>query len=114
MKIIFPKKEHQHYYRFHYSFLLNVFKYAGIDIEYCPSTELDTTHFLIIIDGKEVPIIKCPTKVTIKNKITGTVYASEQEALADVADPNTTTTQADIAKDVAITVAHLSLFGETK
>jgi len=67
-----------------------------------------------IIDGKEVPIIKCPTKVTVKNKITGTVYASEQEALADVQDPNTSTKQEDIAKDVAVTVAHLSLFGETK
>jgi len=66
------------------------------------------------IDGKQVPIIKCPTKVTIKNKITGTVYASEAEALADVANPNTSTKQEDISKDVAITVAHLSLFGETK
>jgi hypothetical protein len=26
------------------------------------------------VNGKEVPIIKCPTKVTIKNKITGTMY----------------------------------------
>jgi hypothetical protein len=66
------------------------------------------------VNGKQIPIIKCPTKVTVRNKTTGVVYASEQEALADVADPNTTTTQADIAKDVAITVAHLSLFGETK
>jgi hypothetical protein len=66
------------------------------------------------IDGKQVPVIKCPTTITVRNKTTGTVYASEAEALADVANPDTTTKQEDIAKDVAVTVAHLSLFGETR
>lgn len=56
MKIKFPKNIGQHYYRYHYTFLLNVFKEAGIDIELCPSTELDTTRYTINIDGKDVLI----------------------------------------------------------
>lgn len=66
------------------------------------------------IDGKQVPVIKCPTKITYRNKITGEVYESAAEANADVANPNTPTKKEDIAQDVAITVAHLSLFGKTK
>ena len=42
-----------------------------------------------VIDGVKIPIIHCPTKITIKNKITGEIYASEAEANADVANPNT-------------------------
>lgn len=67
-----------------------------------------------IIDGKQVPVIQCPTKVTIKNKITGEVYNSEAEANADVANPNTKTKSEDIQRDLSITVAHLSLFGDTQ
>lgn len=66
------------------------------------------------INGEKIPIIHCPTKITIKNKVTGEIYASEAEANADVANPNTATKAEDISKDVAITVAHLSLFGKTK
>ena len=66
------------------------------------------------INGEQVPIIHCPTKITIKNKITGVVYQSEAEANADVANPNTSTKAEDIQKDIQITVAHLSLFGKTK
>ena len=46
-----------------------------------------------IIDGKEVPVIKCPTKITFRNKLTGEVYESAAEANADVANPNTPTKQ---------------------
>jgi hypothetical protein len=67
-----------------------------------------------IINGVEVPVIHCPTKITVTNKKTGIVYASEQEAQQDVSNPDTDTTQDDLQKDLAITVAHLQLFGETK
>jgi hypothetical protein len=67
-----------------------------------------------LIDGKQVPVIKCPTKITYRNKITGEVYESAAEANADVANPNTPTKQEHIAQDLAITVANLSLFGKTK
>jgi hypothetical protein len=66
------------------------------------------------INGEQVPIIQCPTKITIKNKITGQEYSSEEEANADVSDPNTPTKAEHISKNVQITVAHLSLFGKTK
>jgi hypothetical protein len=66
------------------------------------------------LDGKQVPVIKCPTKITYRNKITGEVYESAAEANADVANPNTPTKQEHIAQDLAITVANLSLFGKTK
>ncbi|MEN9319548.1 MAG: hypothetical protein RLZZ309_535 [Bacteroidota bacterium] len=38
-----------------------------------------------LIDGKQVPVIKCPTKITYRNKVTGEVYESAAEANADVA-----------------------------
>jgi hypothetical protein len=60
------------------------------------------------INGEQIPIIHCPTKITIKNKVTGEIYNSEAEANADVANPNTSTKAEDISKDVQITVAHLS------
>ena len=66
------------------------------------------------IDGKQVPVIKCPTKITYRNLISGEIYNSAAEANADVANPSTPTKQEDIAQDVAVTVAHLSLFGKTK
>jgi hypothetical protein len=68
----------------------------------------------LTIDGKQVPVIHCPTQVVIKNKITGEIYNSEAEANADVANPNTLTKKEDIQQDISITVAHLSLFGNTQ
>jgi len=66
------------------------------------------------INGKEVPIIDCPSKIIIKNKKTDTIYESEAAAKADVEDPNTDTTEEDIRRDVEITVANLELFGSNK
>jgi len=66
------------------------------------------------INGKEVPIIDCPSKIIIKNKKTNTIYESEAAAKADVEDPNTETTEEDIRRDVEITVANLELFGSNK
>ncbi len=56
IKIRFPKRERQHYYRYHYTFLLNVFKEAKAEIELCSSTELDTVRFTINIDNKDLLI----------------------------------------------------------
>ena len=66
------------------------------------------------INGKEVPIIDCPSKIIIKNKKTNTIYESEAHAKADVEDPNTETTEQDIRRDVEITVANLELFGSNQ
>ena len=67
-----------------------------------------------IIDGKEVPIINCPTEITIKNKVTGTIYESEEQAKADIENPNTPTKEEHIQRDVKITVARLDIFGSTQ
>ena len=60
-----------------------------------------------IIDGKEVPVISVPTEITIKNLKTNTEYDSEEDAQADVANPNTETTDADIQRNVKIKCAKL-------
>ena len=60
-----------------------------------------------IIDGKEVPVISVPTEITIKNLKTNTEYDSEEAAQADVANPNTETTDVDIQRNVKIKCAKL-------
>jgi hypothetical protein len=67
-----------------------------------------------IIDGVEVPILPAKAVEIVKNKRTGTVYASKQEFEQDVANPETDTTVEDFSQDVQITVASLSVFGKTK
>ena len=47
------------------------------------------------------------TKSTIKHATTGEVYASEEEAKADISNPATNTTEQDIRRDVAISVNKL-------
>lgn len=60
-----------------------------------------------IIDGKEVPVVTVPTETVIKNLKTNTEYESEEAAKADIADPNTDTTDADIQRNVKIKCAKL-------
>tara|TARA_R110000782_G_scaffold94341_1_gene178063 strand:+ start:509 stop:757 length:249 start_codon:yes stop_codon:yes gene_type:complete len=62
-----------------------------------------------LIDGKEVPIITPQCEVTLTNIVTKKEYNSDAEALADVQDPNSTTKQEDIRRDVNITVESLPL-----
>ena len=52
------------------------------------------------------------TKTTVSNAQTGTEYAGENEAKADVDNPATATTENDIRRDVAITVNKLDIFGK--
>jgi|TARA_R110002124_G_scaffold268530_1_gene436127 tRNA U54 and U55 pseudouridine synthase Pus10 len=67
-----------------------------------------------IIDGKEVEVIPAVAKEVVKHKTTGKVYASKAEFDADVANPDTTTTNEDFSQHVEITVASMSIFGKTK
>ena len=63
---------------------------------------------IIVTAGKT--IITAPdveTKTTVKHANTGEVYASEEEAKADINDPATNTTEQDIQRDVAISVNKL-------
>ena len=49
---------------------------------------------------------------TSKSKRTGQVYADKNAFNADVADPNTETTEDDFRQDLEITVASLEVFGK--
>ena len=68
-----------------------------------------------VLAGKKTPeIIPVETTATVSNAQTGTEYADENEAKADVDNPATATTENDIRRDVAITVNQLDIFGEVK
>jgi len=60
-------------------------------------------------------LIKIPAKAKeiIKHKRTGTVYENKAAFDADVADPNTDTTNDDFQQDLEITVASLHTKGGT-
>ena len=59
-------------------------------------------------------IIPAKAKEIVKNKRTGQVYADKVAFDADVADPNTETTEDDFRQDLEITVASLEVFGSNK
>ena len=68
-----------------------------------------------VLAGKNTPkVIPVETTTTVSNAQTGTEYAGENEAKADVDNPATATTANDIRRDVAITVNQLDIFGEVK
>ena len=70
---------------------------------------------ITVIAGKRtIPTQDVETKSTVKHATTGEVYASEEEAKADVDNPATDTTEQDIQRDVAISVNKLpNIFGGT-
>ena len=53
-------------------------------------------------DGSQVLLPE--VEVTIKNLATDTEYDDDDQAAADVADPNTATTDADISRSVTLRV----------
>ena len=63
---------------------------------------------ITVIAGKTtVPAQDVETNTTIKHANTGEVYASEEEAKADINNPATDTTEQDIRRDVSISVNKL-------
>ena len=70
---------------------------------------------ITVMAGKTtVPAPDVETNTTVKHATTGEVYASEEEAKADINDPATDTTEQDIRRDVAISVNKLpDIFGGT-
>ena len=52
------------------------------------------------INGQQVPIYSCKTETVLTHKKTGVNYDSEEAASADVADPNTDTTEEDIQREL--------------
>ena len=71
------------------------------------------TDEVVIVGKASKPIIDTPTKLTVKNKKTGKVYSSPEEAQTDVKDPKTDTKGEDIQQDCSIEVKSLpKLFAE--
>ena len=70
---------------------------------------------ITVMAGKRtIPAQDVETKSTVKHATTGEVYASEEEAKADIDNPATDTTEQDIRRDVAISVNKLpDIFGGT-
>ena len=62
-----------------------------------------------IIDGKKVPVMPAKATVTVKHKRTGAAYTSKAHFDADVANPETVTTDDDFRQDVHIQVAEVVL-----
>ena len=61
-------------------------------------------------------LVKIPAeaKEIIKNKRTGKIYASKEDFDADVANPNTDTTQDDFRQDLEIKVTRVTMGAKTK
>jgi hypothetical protein len=59
----------------------------------------------------ELPRIPAEAKEIIKNKRTGKVYESKAAFDADVADPNTDTTDDDFRQDLEIKVTRVGQIG---
>ena len=70
---------------------------------------------ITVMAGKTtIPAQNVETTSTVKHATTGEVYASEEEAKADINNPATSTTEQDIRRDVAISVNKLpGIFGGT-
>ena len=62
----------------------------------------------------DLPKIPVKAKEIIKHKRTGKVYASKEEFDADVADPNTDTTNDDFRQDLEIKVTRVNIEAHTK
>ncbi len=59
----------------------------------------------------DLPRIPAEAKEIVKHKRTGKVYADKAEFDADVADPNTDTTNEDFRQDLEITVTRAGIIG---
>jgi len=60
-----------------------------------------------IINGKKVPVIDCETITTYRNKLTGQVYSSKEEADQDINNPTTVTKKEHVVTDIVVKPASL-------
>ena len=60
-----------------------------------------------IIDGKKVPVYSAKVETTVTNTKTGQEYDSHEEWQADIDNPETETTEADIRRDVNVIAPNL-------
>ena len=60
-----------------------------------------------IIDGKKVPVYSAKVETTVTNIKTGQEYNSHEGCQADIDNPETETTEADIRRDVNVIAPNL-------
>ena len=60
-----------------------------------------------VIDGKKVPVYSAKVETTVTNTKTGQEYDSHEECQADIDNPETETTEADIRRDVNVIAPNL-------
>lgn len=58
-------------------------------------------------------VIKCETKTTISNKLTGHIYKDETECQEDIKNPNTETKEDHIQRDVLVIAPMFEITNET-
>ena len=78
-----------------------------------PFIETEASVRYEIINGQRVPVITPKCEVTLTNTETGKEYNSDEEAQADVKDPNSNTKSEHIRRDVKITVESIPLGATT-
>ena len=55
-----------------------------------------------MLDGKKIPVYSAKVETTVTNTKTGHEYSSHDECQADIDNPETDTTEADIRRDVHV------------
>ena len=55
-----------------------------------------------MLNGKKIPVYSAKVETTITNTKTGQEYSSHEECEADINNPETDTTEADIRRDVHV------------
>lgn len=60
-----------------------------------------------MIDGEKVPVYSAKVETTVTNTRTGQEYSSHEECQADIDNPETDTTEADIRRDVHVTAPNV-------
>ena len=55
-----------------------------------------------MLDGKKIPVYSAKVETTVTNTKTGHEYSSHDECQADIDNPKTDTTEADIRRDVHV------------
>ena len=60
-----------------------------------------------MLDGKKIPVYSAKVETTVTNIKTGHEYSSHEECQADIDNPETETTEADIRRDVHVIAPNL-------
>ena len=60
-----------------------------------------------MLDGKKIPVYSAKVETTVTNTKTGQEYNSHEECQADIDNPETETTEADIRRDVNVIAPNL-------